>query len=107
MKAYIIPLTFLSLLFSLNAFSQEFTSRFSSVDSFAKTVKYKGDLTSLTQNLTTPYSEQLFKARKIIKKNNKNIRYNNKYYKKTIYKGKDTKTFHCRDEKNCEAKMEN
>ena len=107
MKAYTIPLTFLSLLFSLTAFPQEFTSRFSSVDSFAKTVKYKGDLTSLTQNLTAPYSEQLFKARAIFKWITENIRYDCKYYNKTIYKGEDTKTFHCRDEKNCEAKMEN
>jgi hypothetical protein len=80
MKAYKIPLLFLTLFVSLTCSSQETTSRLLSVDSFAKTVKYNGDLAVLTKTLTSPYLEQLFKARAIFKWITQNIRYDCKDY---------------------------
>jgi hypothetical protein len=51
-QKYRIPLTFLSLLISSIAFSQQTDARFSSVDSFVTTIKYKGELTALTRKRT-------------------------------------------------------
>jgi Transglutaminase-like domain len=104
MQASAIPLTFLSLFLSLIAFSQEAESKFLSVDSFATTVKYKGDLDSLTKKLTDPYSKQLFKARAIFKWITENIGYDYKYFNRHNYIGKDPKTYRCRDSIDCEAK---
>lgn len=97
-------LIFSILLFPIIAFSQQTEVNFSSVDSFATTVKYKRDLTNLTKDLTSPYSEQLLKARVIFKWITENIRYDYKYYNKYNYKGKEAKTFKCKDDKQCEAK---
>ena len=107
MKAYPVPLTFLSLLFSVIAVSQKPKSGFSPVDSFAATVKYRGNLVSLTKDLTDPYSEQLFKARAIFKWITENIKYDYKYYNRHGYEGAETKTFKCKDDADCEAKIEN
>ncbi|HET9056093.1 MAG TPA: transglutaminase domain-containing protein [Chitinophagaceae bacterium] len=86
------------------AFSQKAEVNFSLVDSFATTVKYKRDLTVLTQELTSPYPEQLFKARAIFKWIAENIRYDYKYYNRYYYKSKEPKTYKCKDDKDCEAK---
>jgi Transglutaminase-like domain len=107
MKAYTIPLTLLSLLFPVIAFSQEGALRFSSVDSFAATVKYRGNLSSLTQELVTPYSTQLFKTRVIFKWITDNISYDCRDYNKHGYKGKEAKPFKCKDDEDCKAKVEN
>jgi hypothetical protein len=93
-----------ALLFSLIAFSQEAESKFSSVDSFATTVKYQGNLDSLTKKLTAPYSKELFKARVIFKWITENIGYDYKYFNRHNYIGKDPKTYRCRDDIDCEAK---
>jgi len=104
MKKNRTPLTVLSLLISIVSFSQQAPSRFSSVDSFAITVKYKGSLDSLTKRLTAPYSEQLFKARAVFKWITENIGYDYNFFNKYYYKGKDPKTYKCRDDEDCEAK---
>ncbi|HTI93725.1 MAG TPA: transglutaminase domain-containing protein [Puia sp.] len=104
MKKNRTPLTVLSLLISIVSFSQQAPSRFSSVDSFAITVKYKGSLDSLTKQLTAPYSEQLFKARAVFKWITENIGYDYNFFNKYYYKGKDPKTYKCRDDEDCEAK---
>src|SRR6218665_1398984 len=91
------------LLIPIVAFSQK-PANISLVDSFAVTVKYKKNLTTLTNELTNPYSEQLFKARAIFKWITENIRYDYKHYNKYSYKGKEPKTFKCKNDKECEAK---
>jgi len=91
-------------LFPIVVFSQQSEVNFSSVDSLAVTVKYKKDLAALTQELTSPYSDQLLKARAIFKWIAENIRYDYKYYNKYYYKGKEPKTYKCKDDKDCEAK---
>ena len=91
------------LLSPIVAFSQK-SADISLVDRFAVTVKYKNDLTVLTKELTNPYSEQFFKARAIFKWITDNIRYDYKYFNKYNYKGKEPKTFKCKDDKQCEAK---
>ena len=70
----------------------------------ATTVKYKKDLAALTQELTSPYSEQQFKARAIFKWITENIRYDYKYYNKYYHKGKEPKTYKCKDDRDCETK---
>ena len=91
------------LLFPLIAFSQR-SADLSAVDSFAATVKYKNNLNDLTKDLTDPYSEELLKARAIFKWITENIRYDYKYYNKYTYKGKEPRTFKCKDDNQCEAK---
>ena len=91
------------LLSPVFAFSQNSVD-IAQIDSFAKTVKYKNDLSALTNELTSPYSEQFFKARSIFKWITENIRYDYKYYNKYSFKGKEPKTYKCKDEEICEAK---
>ena len=97
-------LTHCIFLSSVFAFCQHENEDFSSVDSFAVTIKYRKDLTRLTIQLTDQYSEQLLKARAIFMWITANIRYDYKYYNKYNYKGKEPKTYKCKDEKDCEAK---
>src|SRR5215213_9275715 len=97
-------LIFPVLLLSVIAFLQQTAINVLSVDSFATTVKYKNNLSALTQELTSPYSEQLLKARAIFKWITENIRYDYKYYNKYYYKGKEPKTYKCKDDNDCEAK---
>jgi hypothetical protein len=96
-------ITFLSPLF---LFSQQLKpyKDFSAVDSFSQSIKYKNDIYGLTSDLTKPYSEQLYKARAIFKWITENISYDYKYYNKYNYKGKEPKTYKCKDDKDCEAK---
>lgn len=61
-------------------------------------------MTGLTRELTDPYSEQLHKARAIFKWITENIRYDYKYYNRYYYKGKEPKTYKCKDDIDCEAK---
>jgi Transglutaminase-like domain len=96
-------LLILCLLVSIIASSQP-AARFYSVDSFAKTVRYKGNLDSLTKRLTAPYAGQLFKTRAIFRWITENIRYDYKDYNRYDYKGKDRKGYKCRDDEDCEAK---
>lgn len=100
---YRIPIILLILLTPTVSFSQK-RAAFSSVDSFALTVRYKKDLTALTTELTKPFSEPLFKARSIFRWITENIRYDYKYYNKYNYKGKEPKPFKCKDDKDCDAK---
>jgi hypothetical protein len=95
-------LTAFLLLFSILAFSQQEKVNFSSIDSLSITVHYKKDLTALTQELTSPYTEELFKARAIFKWITENIRYDYKYYNKYYFKGKVPKTYKCKEGKDCE-----
>ena len=74
------------------------------VDSFACTVKYKNNLVNLTKELTDRYPEQLYKTRAIFKWITENIGYDYKFYNKYNYKGKDPKTYHCRNDRDCEAR---
>jgi hypothetical protein len=91
------------LLVSATLFAQEQVT-ISPVDSFAITVKYKNDIYTLTKTLTGQYSDDLSKARAIFMWITENIRYDYKYYNKYYYKGKEPKTYKCKDEENCEAK---
>ncbi len=85
------------------AFSQQTKLEYLPVDSFATTVKYKKNLTVLTQTLTSPYEEQELKARAIFRWLTGNIRYDYKYYNKYFYKGREPKTYKCKDYQDCEA----
>jgi hypothetical protein len=76
---------------------------FSSVDSFATTVRYEDDIYTLTAKLTNPYPEQLFKTRAIFRWITDNIRYDYRHYNRYNYKGREPKTFTCKEGKNCEA----
>lgn len=93
----------LLLLLPIITFSQQAVN-LSSVDSFATTIKYKKDLSALTKELTNPYSEQLFQARVIFKWITENIRYDYKYYNRHYYKGKEPKTYKCKENENCDVK---
>ena len=97
------PLLTLCLLIPIFAFSQQ-KSCFEEVDSFAATIKYKKSLSVLTKQLTDPYPGQLLKARAIFKWITENIQYDYKYYNRYYYKGKEPKTYKCKDDGNCEAK---
>ncbi|HEY4289250.1 MAG TPA: transglutaminase-like domain-containing protein [Puia sp.] len=85
-------------------FPQDGTSKFLAVDSFVTTGKYRNDLPLLTKELTSPYSEQLFKARAIFKWITNNIGYDYRYYNKYNYKRREPKTYECEDDEDCEAK---
>lgn len=86
------------------AFTQRPIADLSTVDSFASTVKYEGDLTKLTKELTDPYPEQLFKARAIFKWITDNIRYDHKFYNKYFIESKEFRAYKCKSEKDCDAK---
>lgn len=76
-------------------------SNFSSVDSFARTVKYKNDIYGLTKELTSSYSEQVLKLRAIFIWITDNIRYDYKFYNKQ----KEPKIPECKSGMNCEQMM--
>jgi Transglutaminase-like superfamily len=99
-------LTIITSLLPLFVFSQQLKpdNDFSTVDSFSQTIKYKNNIYDLTTELTKPYSEQLFKARAIFRWITENIRYDYKYYNRYNYKGKEPKTYKCKDDEDCEAK---
>ena len=92
------------LLLPIISFSQKAESDFSLVDSFATTVKYKSNLSELTNELVKPFSTELDKARVIFRWITENIQYDFKYYNKYRIKGVDPPTFKCKNEQECEAK---
>ena len=104
MNSQIFLLTFLILALPNILFAQKAPVNFSGVDSFVSTVKYRKDLHDLTRKLTEPYQGELLKARAIFKWITSNIRYDYKYYNKYYYKGKEPKTYKCREGENCEAR---
>lgn len=67
---------------SISSIAQEKENKFVAVDSFAKTVKYKNDLTNLTNELTRRYPDQLQKTRAIFRWITENIAYDYKYVNK-------------------------
>jgi hypothetical protein len=93
----------LFLLLPIFALSQQ-ELRFESADSLATTIKYKKNLAILAHQLADPYSQQLLKARAIFRWITENIQYDYKLYNKYYYKGKEPKTYKCREDGNCEAK---
>lgn len=97
-------LLLLIVLLPVALFSQQPTPAFAAVDSFVSTVAYRNSLVDLTHKLTNPYPDQLRKARAIFKWITENIEYDYKYYNKYFYKGKEPKTFRCKNEQQCEAK---
>lgn len=76
----------------------------SSIDSFTRTVQYKRDLTTLTNELTAPFTAQRDKARAIFRWITDNIAYDYKYYNKNHYQGKEPKGIRCKDDADCAAK---
>jgi Transglutaminase-like superfamily len=76
-------------------------SDFSSIDSFAKTIKYKNDIYQLTKELTSSYSEQILKLRAIFVWITDNIHYDYKFYNKK----KEPKIPKCKSGMNCEQIM--
>ncbi len=53
---------------------------FSAVDKHARSIRYQNDLNKLTQDLVSPYTEQVFKVRAIFIWITENIAYDYKYY---------------------------
>lgn len=102
-RGYRIPFTLAALFFSGLAFSQT-VSEHSFVDSFALTVRYRGNLDSLTKRLTERFPEDLYRARAIFIWITDNIAYDYKFYNRHTYKGKEVKTYTCRDDQDCEAR---
>jgi hypothetical protein len=97
-------LTTFILLAPIISFSQAKGVNVYLVDSLVKTIKYKKDLFSLTKDLTGNYSEQVYIARAIFKWITENIKYDYKYYNRYYYKGKEPKTYKCKDNEDCAAK---
>jgi hypothetical protein len=102
------PLTILFILFfPCSVFAQQAKPGviFSQVDSLAMTIKYNGDISLLTKQLTDPFSDKTMKVRAIFRWITDNIAYDYKYYNKTGYKGKEPKGFECSgDSLDCETK---
>jgi len=98
-------LIFLIGLLALPAFTfgqNKFTNTsFGAVDSLARTLEYKGDLIKLTQDLTTPYSEDIFKVRSIFIWVTNNIRYDYKF----INAGKEITPPSCEGKFSCAAEL--
>src|SRR5215208_25841 len=74
------------------------TIDFTKVDSLSRTVKYKRDIYRLTKELTSPYTEQVFKVRAIFIWITDNIRYDYKF----VNRGKEIKLPECKPGINCE-----
>lgn len=94
----------LGLLISITVFSQQPASDLTSVDSFARTVRYGGNLDSLADGLTARYSEQICKVRSIFIWITENIRYDYKSYNRYLFRDRDPVTYKCRDDEDCAAK---
>ncbi len=91
--------TILFLFFPVCLFSQPINTvtDFSSVDSAARTVKYKNDISQLTNDLVKPYSRPLFQVRAIFIWITENIRYDYKF----MNKGKEIKIPDCKPGIDC------
>jgi hypothetical protein len=70
---------------------------FSAVDSFAMTIKYDNDIYKLTKELTSPYQQDIQKARSIFRWLTHNISYDYKLFNKGGVKGPV-----CKQGENCE-----
>jgi len=68
---------------------------YSRADTLATTVKYTGDVNLLTKQLTSPFPQQILKARAIFRWITNNIAYDYKYYNKHADDGPVPITFHC------------
>lgn len=81
LKQCFIFLFFLSVL-TVPGFSQNSNSNinFQQVDEFARTVRYNGDLQELTNTLTTPYADSMYKLRAIFIWIADNIEYDYKLF---------------------------
>ncbi|GAB2702211.1 hypothetical protein GCM10027037_29650 [Mucilaginibacter koreensis] len=79
---------------------------YSKADTLALHIRYEGDLPRLTHQLTDPFTDQTLKARAIFRWITDNIAYDHKYYNRYAYKGKEPKTYHCNDERDCEIKKQ-
>jgi len=80
---------------------------YSAADSVALNTKYNGDVVALTTALTKPFKDQFLKARAIFRWITDNIAYDNKYYNKYGYEGKEQKTFKCKgDSATCDLKRQ-
>lgn len=103
----IILLSVFIILFPALLFSQQVKggTDYVTVDSIAVTTKYKNDIFLLTKELTIPFNSETLKARAIFRWITENIRYDYQYYNKYPYKGREPKTYHCKTEKDCEAKQ--
>jgi Transglutaminase-like superfamily len=75
---------------------------YSKIDSFARTVKYHGDIYELTKTLTAAYPEKLAKTRAIFIWITEHITYDYKF----INKGKSVKVPACNNSANCEAMLQ-
>jgi len=98
-----MPILF-HLLLALYHFSSGTPPDYSSVDSVAKTVRYRGNLDSLTLQLTAPYTQPLFKARAIFIWITDNIAYDYKHYNHLNFKGEVEQSFSCSDDEDCAAR---
>lgn len=89
---------------SIISIAQEKENKFAAVDSFARKVKYKNDLTNMTNELTNRYPDQLQKARAIFRWITENIAYDYKYVNKYTKRNKEPKAYKCKGDEDCEAK---
>lgn len=74
---------------------------FQTIDSFIKTVKYEKDIIKLSQDLTKPYTEDIYKVRAFFRWITENIAYDYKF----INKGKAIKKPHCESEVDCSQRI--
>lgn len=97
------------LFLSSGTYSQDLkpTIDYSHIDSFARQLKYPGDVYRLTQALTTPYQDNLSKARAIFIWITDNIRYDYKLYNLDEEKRiKKMKYPTCKTGEDCSLKMQ-
>ena len=70
---------------------------FSDVDSFVLSVKYENDINKLSNDLTSPYAEDIYKVRAILKWIANNIEYDYRF----INSGKEIVMPECEEEEDC------
>jgi hypothetical protein len=99
-KRGLILLVFLAILHNTILAQNKFDLYdFHSVDSFAKTVKYEKDIFKLAKDLTSPYSENIYKVRSIFRWITENIGYDYEF----VNKGKEPEKPDCSHSSNCAA----
>lgn len=77
------------------------TTDFSNVDSFVISIKYDNSLIQLSKDLTSVYTEEVYKVRSIFKWITENISYDYKF----LNKGKEEKKPDCENIINCKQKI--
>ncbi|GEP89148.1 Transglutaminase-like superfamily protein [Chitinophaga terrae (ex Kim and Jung 2007)] len=105
----LVPLLLVLQLLSPALYSQDLPQRndYPAIDSFARRLKYPGDVYRLTQSLTTPYHDNLSKARAIFIWITEHIKYDYKLYNlDDEAKVKKLKYPKCREGEDCTLKME-